>query len=207
MKQKPTLHYEQQLWSQGFTHVAGIDEVGRGCLAGPIVVGAVVFEPMVQLIDEVQDSKLLTPKHRESLAAEIKNSALNYAIGVGSVEHINNHGIMSALRFAINAALTQLPKSDQLLIDGRPLTTVEYSWPPAEYIIKGDQHVYSIAAASIIAKVYRDELMKKLAVDFPQYGWERNVGYGTAEHQSNLLIHGACLHHRQLFLRKILPAT
>ncbi|HEX7018334.1 MAG TPA: ribonuclease HII [Patescibacteria group bacterium] len=204
MRQNPTLNFEQSLWNQGLTHVAGIDEVGRGCLAGPIVVGAVIFEPGTKMIAGVRDSKMLSTEQRVSLAEQIKEQALHYTIGVGSVELINDQGIVPALKCAINLALTQLKSCQRLLIDGRPLTSSEYQWPETEYIIKGDKKSYSIAAASILAKVYRDHLMKQLAEEFPEYGWDRNVGYGTKEHRQALRKIGKCEHHRELFLRKIL---
>lgn len=204
MKQNPTLNHEQSLWDQGLTHVVGIDEVGRGCLAGPIVVGAVIFDPSTTMIDGVRDSKLLTADQRLKLVNQIKEQALTFSLGVGSVEMINNQGIVPALKFAIHEALQQLTHCQHLLIDGQPFTSLEYDWPPADYIIKGDQLSYSIAAASILAKVYRDNLMKKLAAEFPHYGWDTNVGYGTKPHQMGLRQHGPCVHHRDVFIRKTL---
>lgn len=203
MRQNPTLEYEQNLWNQGLVSVAGVDEVGRGCLAGPIVVGAVIFEPGTRQLNGVRDSKQLTRAQREELVDQIKTQALAYSIGVGSVETINTQGIVSALKVAINSAVNQLTPADQLLIDGRPFTRVEFEWPTTHYIVKGDASVYSIAAASILAKVYRDQVMKELANEFPQFGWERNVGYGTEEHRRALLANGTTPHHRSLFLRKL----
>lgn len=203
MKPIPTLSYEQALWDKGVTHVAGIDEVGRGCLAGPIVVGAVIFEPQATQIDGVRDSKLLSAAKREKLALQIQEKALSSAIGVGSVELINDHGIVPALKYAINSAVTQLESCHRLLIDGRPLASSDYQWPATEYIVKGDQLSYSIAAASIMAKVYRDTLMKELATEFPVYGWEKNMGYGTKTHQQGIIEYGPCQLHRKKFIRKL----
>ena len=179
MKQIPNLEYEQKYWNQNKEIVIGIDEVGRGSLAGPIVAGAVAFAPDHQPIEGVNDSKKLTAEVREKLAIEIRRQALYWQIGMGNISLINNQGIMPATIHAMTQALSKQKKFDMLLIDGRPIKNFPIKANKIKYIVKGDAKSYSIAAASIIAKVFRDQLMIDLTKQFPQYSWQNNMGYGT----------------------------
>lgn len=203
-KTLPNFDFEQKLWTQGKSFVAGIDEVGRGPLAGPVVTAAVIFNQNHNMIEGVNDSKKLTAKKRTELAEQIKASAHSYAIGISSVEMINQLGITQATTNAMINALEELEQFNNVLIDGRPIKNFPIGIEQVEYIIKGDSKSYSIAAASIIAKVYRDQLMGKLAEEFPDYGWQKNMGYGTLAHRNAIKEHGTTIHHRKQFVRNIL---
>lgn len=199
----PTFIYETKLWTQGNKIVVGVDEVGRGPLAGPVITAAVVFPQTHCLIDGVNDSKKVIPQKRISLAKMIKEQALYWAVGQSSVEVINQKGINSATMYAMNQALSKLPEYDHALIDGRRFTNFVGQPPPnCTYITKGDQKSYSIAAASIIAKVYRDNLMTQLHQQHPHYGWNKNMGYGTKQHRQAIISHGLTPYHRLQFVRK-----
>lgn len=213
----PTLKYESELWKKGCHLVCGVDEVGRGCFAGPVVVGAVVLSKEVVLPEGVADSKLLKPKTREELAIKIKETAVVWAISEVSVEHINKLGIGKATQMAFLQAVQNLKVApDHILIDAfYNLSKAKIS--SSAYIenldkkvqtpvIKGDQKCASVAAASIIAKVYRDHLMVKLHQKYPQYGFDVHKGYGTKIHQEAIKKHGLCELHRKSFnLDKFLP--
>jgi ribonuclease HII len=194
----PTLNFEQELWSQGFKLVCGIDEVGRGCFAGPVVAGAVVFPKDIILPTGIADSKLLTPQKREILTLEIKKVALFWAVGEISVLHINKLGIGKATQTAFRKAISNLSKTpDFYLIDAffiKHLDKVKQK--PIKF---GDKICASISAASIIAKVYRDDLMRKLHKIYPQYNFEQNKGYGTKDHRDAIKKHGLCKIHRTSF--------
>jgi ribonuclease HII len=163
---------------------AGCDEVGRGCLAGPVVAAAVIL-PQDYRNPWVKDSKKLSKKTREDLIQEIKNTAVGWAIAEASVAEIDRINILQASFLAMERAIQQLPQApEHLLIDGnRWKSTLPHSYT---CVIKGDGKFASIAAASILAKVYRDELMEKLAQEFPYYGWEQNAGYPTKKHREKL---------------------
>lgn len=195
---------EQTLWSQGFNLVCGIDEVGRGCFAGPLVAGAVIFSSMADPIKGLADSKLLTPKKRENLAQEIKAKALGFGIGEVSVEIIDKRGIIQAIQYAFYLAVQNLKLAcDFFLIDAFPLKFISLSKQKA--VISGDKISASIAAASIIAKVYRDSLMEKLEADFPGYGFDKHKGYGTLFHRQMIKKFGLSNMHRKSFnLKKFL---
>ncbi len=195
--------WETTYWQKKHSHVVGLDEVGRGALAGPIVVGAALFSPNHRQIEGVRDSKQLSRQQRTTLAEKIMAEAI-WSIGMSQVEVINQLGIVPALHQAVEQTLNQL-KWDVALIDGLPFKPFpDYLINKSEFIVKGDQQSYSIAAASILAKVYRDELMCQLSTEFPEYGWERNVGYGTRSHQQAITQTGLTPHHRTLFCRNIL---
>lgn len=196
----PTLRFEQQLWATGLSHIAGVDEVGRGALAGPIVTAMVVFAPSHSPIPGVKDSKLVSAKQRLLLEQEIKAQAVSWSIGVGDIDTINTLGIVPALHDAVIASLTG-QKWEHVLIDGLPLKPIpKILEQKATFIVKGDQLSYSIAAASILAKVYRDSLMTALSQEFPEYGWHQNVGYGTQVHRTALKQYGLTPHHRTSFI-------
>ncbi|WP_339925059.1 ribonuclease HII [uncultured Cyclobacterium sp.] len=180
---------------------AGCDEVGRGCLSGPVTAAAVIL-PADYANEWINDSKKLTKGNREKLTEEIKTNALAWAIASATVEEIDKINILNASFLAMNRAIEALKtKPEFLLIDGNRFNPV-YDIP-YECIIKGDGKYASIAAASILAKTYRDELMADLAIAYPGYGWERNVGYPTKIHRLGIKELGASPHHRKSF--RLLP--
>ncbi|KPL88223.1 ribonuclease HII [Ardenticatena maritima] len=197
--QLPTLHYERLFWSQGKRYVAGCDEAGRGCWAGPVMVAAVVLPADVTMANVlraagVRDSKLLTPAQREALVPLIEEVALATAVASASPAEIDRLGIAPATRLAIRRALEQLPLAPQaLLLDAFPLPE---SPLPQEALVRGDSLSISIAAASILAKVARDRLMEAYDTDYPGYGFARHKGYGTAEHRAALQRLGPTPLHR-----------
>jgi len=190
------LEYENKYWLAGVRHVAGVDEAGRGPLAGPVVAAAVIFEQDV-LIDGVNDSKKLTEKKRETLFRLIHEQAL--AVGIGIVGHdvIDRINILQASFLAMHKALELLSiQPQQLLVDGNFFRHEKY---PVENIIKGDSLSHSIAAASIIAKVTRDALMRDLHDQYPHYGFAKHKGYGTKAHIEAIRQFGYCPIHRRSF--------
>ena len=176
--------------------VAGVDEVGRGPLAGPVVAACVYFPDPAQIPSGISDSKILRSATRQRLCAEIKAVAY-VGIGQCSVEEIDSINILQASLRAMHRAVEAMGQAvDHILVDGNRLP----KWPwAATALVKGDTRSLSIAAASIIAKEYRDGLMRALDVAFPHYGWARNMGYGTAEHLAALARAGATVHHRKSF--------
>ncbi len=194
----PTQEEEKILWEKGFKLVCGIDEVGRGCFAGPVVVGAVIFSPDTIFPEGIADSKLLTPYKRKNLELRIKNQALCWSIAEVSVAVINKIGIGKATQMAFREALRLLSvQADFVLIDAFYIKHLNRKKQKA--IVKGDQKSISIAAASIIAKVHRDSLMIKLDQKYPQYGFAKHKGYGTKEHQEAIKKHGLSRLHRKSF--------
>ncbi len=176
---------------------AGLDEVGRGCLAGPVVAAVVILPPDFQH-EILTDSKKLTAKKRLLLDSEIKEKALDWAIAEASPQEIDQINIAQASMLAMHRALDKLTlRPELLLIDGNRFTP--YGFIPYECIIKGDGKFYAIAAASVIAKVYRDVLMSKLATEHPQYQWQKNMGYPTKAHRSALREFGDSPWHRKSF--------
>lgn len=193
----PSLDREDTLWNRGFQYVAGVDEAGRGCLAGPVVAAAVILPPDVSLPD-VEDSKKMTPARREAAFERIEAQALALGVGQCSPEEIDHLNILWAAMEAMRRSVTQCALTpDYLLIDGNRCFP-ESPWP-FDTVVKGDQHSLSIAAASVIAKVTRDRLMGTLHTDFPVYGWHSNVGYPTQAHYQALAEHGPSPHHRRSF--------
>jgi ribonuclease HII len=180
--------------------IAGVDEVGMGPLAGPVVAAAVVFPAEAafeSLPQGVRDSKTLTAKARERLGRVIRQAVIGVGIGIVEVEEIDRINIYQAGLKAMRLALNQLPTSpDHVLIDGRALSDLPY---PQTTFIKGDRDIYSIAAASIVAKVYRDRLMMTLHERYPQYGFARHMGYGTVAHREAIRQFGPCPAHRKSF--------
>jgi ribonuclease HII len=194
----PTLEIEQSLWQNGYNLIAGIDEVGRGCFAGPVVVGAVIFPKGCELLKGVADSKLLKPLIRETLSEEIKKFAASWAIAEIDVPVINKVGIGKATQIAFFNVVKLLKQApDFILIDAFAIANIspEIQKP----IVNGDKICASISAASIIAKVYRDQLMTKLHNQFPEYGFAQHKGYGTKQHREAIKIHGLSKLHRTSF--------
>jgi ribonuclease HII len=184
------------------TPVAGIDEAGRGPWAGPVVAAAVILDP-ANFPAGLNDSKKLSARKRESLFEELQNCA-QIGVGMASVEEIDSLNILQATFLAMQRAVDDLPvKPAYLLIDGNQKPPINL---PLKTVTKGDGRSFSIAAASIIAKNHRDSLMRELAQTYPDYGWEKNAGYGTAQHRDALNLVGVTPHHRRSFapIRKIL---
>jgi ribonuclease HII len=178
--------------------IAGVDEVGRGPLAGPVVACAVIMPPDARAIPGVDDSKKLTAAERLRLAAKIRERAVAYALGAASVREIDRHNIYQATVIAMRRALRRLPVAPHhVLIDGKPFRTLDVLHTA---IVGGDDVCYTIACASILAKVTRDRLMHSLAERYPRYVWERNVGYATAAHLEGVTVHGITPHHRRSFV-------
>ena len=194
------LDYEQKHIALGAKYVAGVDEVGRGPLAGPVVCCAVIM-PLTDLIEGVDDSKKLTEKKREALYDVIKEKAIAYSIQEVSETEIDEINILNAVKKCMVKAVEGLSvKPDITLVDG-----VDTHLPiNAEYIIKGDANSYNIACASIVAKVYRDNLMKEYAKEFPEYGFEKHKGYGTKVHTDKIKEIGPCRLHRKTFIKNFL---
>lgn len=176
---------------------AGCDEAGRGCLAGPVFAAAVMLD-QTKRISGLDDSKKLTAKKRDALRAEIEEKALAWAVAQIDVEELDKINILRASIKAMQMAVAQLSIAPQLLlIDGNRFTP--YQQIPHHCIIGGDALYQSIAAASILAKTYRDSYMLQLHEHFPQYGWNKNKGYGTLDHRKAIAIHGTTVHHRKSF--------
>jgi ribonuclease HII len=193
----PTLEREAALWAKGFEIVAGLDEVGRGPLAGPVVAAAVVFRPGQAGIAGLRDSKVLRAVDRTRLAEEIRGVAWRFALGAASVREIDHLNIRCATALAMRRALTRLRVvPEYILIDGTPLPELEVAH---ESVVGGDATCQSVAAAAVLAKCVRDELMLRLAPRHPRFRWDENKGYGTQEHLSELRRAGPTPHHRLSF--------
>lgn len=190
------LRYEQPLWRQGLTVVAGVDEVGVGPLAGPVVAAAVILPPGTS-IEGVNDSKKLSKKARARLDVVIRQEATAWALGMCSAEEIDARNIFAATREAARRAVLALHRApEHLLVDAHAVPRVAMPQTP---IVEGDSLSQSIAAASIVAKVARDHIMVGLDVQYPGYGFAQHVGYGTAMHLDALRRQGACPEHRRSF--------
>jgi ribonuclease HII len=194
---RPTLEREIAFWRAGGGLVAGVDEAGRGPLAGPVVAAAVVFPPNVKFIRGLRDSKLLPPRRRARLVRVVRARALAIGVGAASVREIDRLNIRRASILAMRRALDRLGMApDLVLVDGLPCPELGV---PHDAIVDGDAHCHSIAAASVIAKTLRDRLMELLAPRHPSYGWESNKGYGTPDHLAALAAWGFTPHHRKSF--------
>jgi ribonuclease HII len=194
---RPSLEREVALWCEGRSVVAGVDEAGRGPLAGPVVAAAVVFPVGAKGIRGLDDSKLLTARQRDRLAVRIRERALAVAVGAASVHEIDRWNIRRASILAMRRALRRLGiVPTDVLVDGLPCPELGC---PHQAIIDGDARCHSIAAASVIAKTLRDYLMDRLATRYPAYAWGTNKGYATPEHLDALQLHGPTRHHRWSF--------
>jgi ribonuclease HII len=196
----PTLRRERALWRAGARRVAGIDEVGVAPACGPVVAAAVVVRPNARPIPGVRDSKTLSAAQREALEPEIRRRALAVGVGAASVAEIDRLNIYHATHLAMRRALARVGDHDHVLVDGLGIAGFESEVGPYDAIVDGDALVYSIACASIVAKVVRDRLMARLAVRHPGYGWERNAGYATAEHRAAMASLGITAFHRRSFI-------
>ena len=189
------LEYERRFWGRGHL-VAGVDEAGRGPLAGPVVAAAVILPEGVH-VEGADDSKQLSAPVREELHAAILKSALAVGIGAASVKEIDRRNILRATTVAMQRALDHLSRApDHIVVDGLPV-----KWLGREHdaVVGGDGLIHSIGCASIVAKVVRDRLMQRLSVRYPSYGWDRNAGYGTAQHRAAIEEVGLTPHHRLTF--------
>ena len=201
---------DYQIETQHGGRVAGVDEVGRGPLAGPVVAAAVLFLAGVPsgLAGMLDDSKRLTPGQRElAYAALLASGAAEIGIGAASIAEISRLNILHAALLAMRRAVTRLPRlPDLALIDGNAAPDLPC---PVRCVVGGDRLCLSIAAASIVAKVVRDRAMARLAARWPDYGWQSNAGYGTTAHRAAIALHGPCHHHRPTFgaVRRRLAAT
>ncbi|MBO4939869.1 MAG: ribonuclease HII [Clostridia bacterium] len=195
------LAYERALSAQGFTAIAGVDEVGRGPLAGPVVCAAVIMPLDDDLIIEgIDDSKKLSEKKREQLSIEIKNRAIAYTIVEVDEGRIDEINILEATKLGMKEAIETLSlQPDIVLTDGNMTIDIAHK---QKSVVHGDALSYSIGAASIIAKVYRDHLMENFAKIYPEYGFEKNKGYGTAAHIAAIKEFGLCKIHRRTFTKK-----
>jgi ribonuclease HII len=195
------LEYEERFWGRGRSGVVGIDEVGRGPLAGPVVAAAILLPAGVSVAG-VKDSKQLPRSTRESLLHAVLGTALAVGIGAASVREIDRLNILQATTLAMNRALERIrlhpgcPGDPHVVVDGLPVRGLSHAH---EAVVGGDGIVHSIACASVVAKVVRDRLMHRLAERYPGYGWETNVGYGTPEHRAALGRLGPTPHHRLSF--------
>ena len=193
---------EESLYSSKIKYICGIDEAGRGPLAGPVVVGAVIL-PVDSLIEGVNDSKKISEKKRERVFEEIVSTAISYSTGIVDQRTIDEINILNATKLAVKKAIEGLEiKPDLILVDA--LTGIETFGIPYKSIIKGDAKEYSIAVASIIAKVTRDRMMLEWDKVFPEYGFAKHKGYGTASHIQALKENGPCMLHRKTFIKNFI---
>jgi len=196
----PDLEYEQGLWQAGFKYITGIDEAGRGALAGPVAAGALILPANTAIARNlgcVRDSKQMTPTAREACREHILQVALAWAVGLASAQEIDELGILPATRLAARRALQALAcQADHLLLDFLLLPELSI---PQTALIKGDCRSISIAGASILAKTERDALMREFEVAHPGYGFARHKGYGTAVHRAAIQRLGLCAIHRRTF--------
>jgi ribonuclease HII len=193
----PTLRWERPLWRDGATRVAGVDEVGVAPTCGAVVAAAVILPPNCHRIPGVRDSKTLSAAQRERLAPIIRRRALAVGVGAASVADIDRLNIYHATHLAMRRAIARLGGHDHVLVDGLRIAGFEAQVGPYTAIVDGDARVYTIACASVIAKVVRDRMMQRLAVRYPEYGWEHNAGYATSEHRAAIRAHGLTPHHRR----------
>lgn len=198
----PDFSIEKEVIQNGYKFVCGVDEAGRGPLAGPVCAAAVIL-PIDAEIEGLNDSKKLSEKKREALFPVICEKAIAYSVAFGSLEEIEELNILEATYFAMNRAIEALPKqADFALIDGnRVPKDIKI---PCQTVVKGDAKSCSVAAASVLAKVTRDRLLLEYDEQYPQYNFKKHKGYGTKEHTDLILKYGPCPIHRMSFLKKLL---
>lgn len=193
----PSLDAESTLWREGLLRVAGVDEAGLGCLAGPVVAAAVVIPAFCAPIEGIKDSKLLSLAQRERLFAQLLDQAIAVGVGIATVREVEQINVLRASYLAMQRSLSRVLPYDHALIDGRPIKQADLGAHTA--MIDGDATSYAIACASIVAKVRRDRFMKRLAKRYPGYGWETNVGYGTKQHIRAMQSLGITSYHRRTY--------
>ena len=196
MVHAPGLRHEHRLWTAGMRRVAGVDEVGVAPTSGAVVAAAVILPPHCKRIPGVRDSKTLSHLQRERLVPIIRRRAIAVGVGAASVREIDQLNIYPATHLAMRRAIARLGGHDHVLVDGNRIADFEAKVGPYTAIVDGDNLCYSIACASVVAKVVRDRLMAKLHAKYPVYGWDRNAGYATREHRSAIREHGLTPHHR-----------
>jgi ribonuclease HII len=192
----PTLRFERSLWRAGALRIAGVDEVGVAPTCGAVVAAAVIMPPNCHRIPGVRDSKTMSAAQRERLAPVIRRRAIAIGVGAASVADIARLNIYHATNLAMRRAIARLGGHDHVLVDGLRIADFDRHVGPYTAIVDGDALVYSIACASVVAKTVRDRMMARLAVRYPEYGWERNAGYATLEHREAIRAHGLTPHHR-----------
>lgn len=194
--------YENDLYNKGFEYICGIDEAGRGPLAGPVVVAAVIM-PKDSFIEGVNDSKKVSEKKRELLYEQITKDAIAWTVGIVDENEIDELNILNATKKALTEAIVGLEvKPNIILVDA--LEHIDTKQIPYQSIIKGDAKIYSISAASIIAKVTRDRMMREFNEIFPEYNFAKHKGYGTAEHIAAIKKYGICKIHRKTFVKNFI---
>jgi ribonuclease HII len=198
--QVPTLRFEHSLWRAGAERVVGVDEVGVAPTCGAVVAAAVIMRPHARRIPGVRDSKTLSMLQRERLAPLIRKRAIAVGVGAASVGEIDRLNIYHATHLAMRRAVARLGAHDHVLVDGNRIAGFEAAVGPYTAIVDGDAKCYTIACASVVAKVVRDRMMARLAARYPGYGWERNQGYATLEHRTAIRALGLTPFHRRSFL-------
>ena len=196
----PTLRYERRLWNEGLTRVVGVDEVGVAPTCGAVVAAAVIMKPGCHRIPGVRDSKTLSMQQRERLAPLIRRRAVAIGVGAASVREIDQLNIYHATHLAMRRAIAKLGGHEHVIVDGNRIAGFEAQVGPYTNVVDGDAKVYSIACASVVAKVVRDRMMTRLAARYPGYGWERNQGYASREHREAIRRLGLTPYHRRSFL-------
>ncbi len=197
----PDTKLEEKLWKDGFKSVVGVDEAGRGPLAGPVVVGAVMIEKPDQVVEGVRDSKKMTKKRREKAFVEIQEKSSAFGIGIVDAKEIDRVGIKEAVKEAMVLAIKEVEKKikkkvDYIISDGAVYLLDDHRMMSISH---GDLNHYSIAAASVLAKVSRDTIMEQYAKEYPDYGFEKHVGYGTKVHLDAISKYGICDIHRRSY--------
>jgi len=197
----PDAKLEEKLWQKGFRYVLGVDEAGRGPLAGPVVVGAVLIENPKQVVENVRDSKKMTKKQRKKAFVEIQEKSTAFGIGIVDAKEIDRVGIKEAVKEAMILAVSEVEKKikkkvDYIISDGAVYLLDDHKMMS---ISRGDLNHYSIAAASVLAKVTRDMIMEEYSKKYPNYGFEKHMGYGTKMHLDAISKHGICDIHRKSY--------
>ncbi|HKM20063.1 MAG TPA: ribonuclease HII [Candidatus Dojkabacteria bacterium] len=197
----PDTKLEEKLWQKGFRYVLGVDEAGRGPLAGPVVVGAVLIENTKQVVENVRDSKKMTKKQRKKAFVEIQEKSTAFGIGIVDAKEIDRVGIKEAVKEAMILAVSEVEKKikkkvDYIISDGAVYLLDDHKMMS---ISRGDLNHYSIAAASVLAKVTRDMIMEEYSKKYPNYGFEKHMGYGTKMHLDAISKHGICDIHRKSY--------